>query len=67
MHAKHKKKTYKSELTNVRGIGEKKATRLMLHFKTKEKLKSASVEELAKIAGVNMDISAELYKIIQDM
>lgn len=67
MHSKHKKKTYKSELTNVKGIGEKKAAKLMLHFKTKEKLKATSPEELAKIAGVNMDTAAELYEIIQNM
>lgn len=67
MHSKHKKKTYKSELTNVRGIGEKKAAKILLKFKTKENLKNASVEELAKTAGINIDAAKELWKIIQKM
>jgi excinuclease ABC subunit C len=67
MHSRHKKKTYKSELTNVRGIGEKKAAKILLAFKTKENLKKATPEELAKAAGVNQDTAVELWKIIQDM
>lgn len=67
MHSRHKKKTYKSELTNVKGIGDKKAAKLMLAFKTREKLKNASPEELAKAAGVNIDTAKELYDVIRNM
>lgn len=67
MHSKHKKKTYKSELTNVRGIGEKKAAKILLAYKTKENLKKASPEELASVAGVNLDTAGELWNIIQNM
>ena len=67
MHSKHKKKTYKSELTNVRGIGEKKAAKLMLQFKTKEKLRSASPEELAAAAGVSINTARELFDVIRNM
>jgi len=67
MHSKHKKKTYKSELTNVRGIGEKKAAKIMLAYKTKENLKKASPEDLAKTAGINSETAMELWNIIQNM
>lgn len=64
MHSRHKKKTYKSELTNVKGIGDKKAAKIMLEYKTIENLKKASPEELAKTAGVNMQTANELWEAI---
>ena len=66
MHTKHNKKTYTSELLKVRGIGEKKAAKLMLAYKTKENLKQASPEELASSAGVNKETALELWKFIQE-
>ena len=67
MHSRHKKKTYKSELTSVRGIGEKKAAKIMLAFKTKENLKKATPEELARAAGINAETARELWEVIQEM
>lgn len=67
MHLKHKKKVYKSELTNVKGIGEKKAAKLMLTYKTKENLKKATPEELASAAGVNIETARQLWEIIRNM
>ncbi len=67
MHSRHKKKTYKSELTAVRGIGDKKAAKLMVHFKTIENLKKATAEELAKAAGVNNEIGQQLWELVQEM
>ncbi|HRR75639.1 MAG: excinuclease ABC subunit UvrC [Ruminococcus sp.] len=67
MHSRHKKKTYSSELLNVRGIGEKKAAKLMIKYKTIANLKGASAEELAVTAGVSADVAMELWKTIQDM
>jgi len=64
MHAKHKKNAYRSEFTAVKGIGEKKALKLMSHYKTKENLRKASVEELSKILSVNLSIAEELHGII---
>ncbi|WP_124101062.1 excinuclease ABC subunit UvrC [Ruminococcus sp. Marseille-P6503] len=64
---KHRKSSYQLELTKVRGIGEKKAVKLMTQFKTKENLKKATVQELAKAAGINAAAAEELYKVIQDM
>lgn len=67
MHSKHKKKTYSSELLNVKGIGEKKAAKLLMKYKTRDNLRRATPEELAVTAGVSMDIAAELWKVIQNM
>ena len=67
MHARHKKKTYSSELLKVRGIGEKKAAKLFMRYKTISNLKSASPEELAAAAGVNIETARELWKVICEM
>ena len=67
MHSRHKKKTYSSELLNVRGIGEKKAAKLMIKYKTIANLKAASPQELAVTAGVGTDIAMELWRTIQEM
>lgn len=64
---KHRKNAYQLELTKVRGIGEKKAVKLLTTFKTKEALKAAGVEELAQAAGVNADTAAQLKAVIDEM
>lgn len=64
--ARHKKSTYQLELTKIRGIGDKKAQKLLLHFKTKEALKAATAEELAAVVGVNAETAAALYAQIQE-
>lgn len=64
---KHKKTSYRLELTSVKGIGEKKAVKLMTEFKTKENLKKATVQELAKTAGVNEETAKQLYELIREM
>ncbi|WP_294410929.1 excinuclease ABC subunit UvrC [uncultured Ruminococcus sp.] len=67
MHTKHKKKTYSSELLKVRGIGEKKAAKLFMKYKTIAKLREASPEELAVAAGVNIETAQELWRAIREM
>ena len=64
--AKHSKNTFTLGLTTVRGIGEKKAQKLMTAFKTKSALEEATREELAAVAGVGADTADELYKYIHD-
>ncbi len=60
----HSKITFDRRLTGVKGIGEKKATKLMNHFKTIENIKNASVEEISKVAGVNNEIAVMLLEIL---
>lgn len=64
---KHRKNAYQLELTKVRGIGDKKAAKLITTFKTKEALKAASTEEISKVAGVNAETAAALKEIIDEM
>lgn len=64
MHHRHNKSSYKSELTNIKGIGDKKAAKIMLYFKTKENLLNAGVEELAKAGGLNMKTAQQLYDML---
>ena len=67
MHSRHKKKTYSSELLKVRGIGEKKVAKLFMKYKTKANLCKATPEELAAVAGVNLETAKELWKAIQEI
>ena len=67
MKSKHTKKSFSFELTKVKGIGIKKAQKLILEYKTMESLKKASAEELAKKAGVNMETANNLYNLIQSL
>ncbi len=67
MHKKHKKKTYSSELLTVKGIGEKKAAKIMIKYKTKENLLKASPEELAVTAGINLETARQLWEVIQQL
>ncbi|MBR1763777.1 MAG: excinuclease ABC subunit UvrC [Ruminococcus sp.] len=64
---KHKKSSTSLELTRVKGIGEKKAIKLMTEFKTKDALKAATPEQLAKAAGISLDTARELAEVIKEM
>ncbi|MEG0615762.1 MAG: excinuclease ABC subunit UvrC, partial [Oscillospiraceae bacterium] len=44
---KHQKNSYELELTKIKGIGEKKAMKIIGKYKTKSELLKASVEDLA--------------------
>ncbi len=64
---KHRKSSYQLELTKVKGIGEKKAVKLMTEFKTKDKLREATVEELMTAAGVGRETAEALYSVIHEL
>lgn len=64
MHSRHKKSTYNSELLSVKGIGEKKAAKIMMKYKTRVNLLQASPQELAVTAGVSESVAMELYNVL---
>lgn len=64
---RHKKSTYQMELTKVRGIGDAKAKKLVLYFKTIDELKKADVDTLMSVAGVNREIAQELFTLIKEL
>ena len=52
----------KSELDDIKGIGETKKKALLKYFGSVEKIKNASVEELTKIKGINEELAKEIIK-----
>ena len=56
----HKKKTFETSLTKIKGIGPQKAAALMKHFKTKQRLKEATLEELMKVAKISEKTAKQL-------
>ena len=63
MHKKHKKRTFVSELTQVEGIGDKTAQKIMLYFKTKDAIFQASEMDLQK-AGISAKIAGKLFQYL---
>lgn len=63
MHSRHKKRSFASELTQVEGIGEKLAQKLMLHFKTRAALQEADPQALAA-AGIPRKTAEKLYQFL---
>ena len=58
---KHKKSALNSTLTEIDGVGEKKAAALLKKFKTVTAIKNASVEELCKADGINIGLAQKIY------
>ena len=50
----------KSELDEIEGIGKVKREALLKEFGTIEKIKSASIEELTKVKGINEKLAKKL-------
>lgn len=48
-HKKHKKSMLRSELTNIKGVGEAKKNKLLKAFKSINAIKDADAEELSKV------------------
>lgn len=55
------KDMFKSELDDIKGIGNKRKISLMRKFKSIEKIKNASVEQLNEVPEMNIRVSEELY------
>ena len=47
-------------------ISEAKQTALLRHFKTKQAMKAASVDELREVAKIGADTARALYEYIQE-
>ena len=67
MKTKHQKTSYALTLTQVPGIGEKRAQKLLLTYKTRVQLKAATPQQLAETAGVNAETAQQLYALIQEL
>lgn len=58
---KHAKNGLTLSLTQINGIGEQKAKALFKEFKTIKAIKSASIDELQKVKGINKDLAEKIY------
>lgn len=65
--SRRNKSAFSLELTSVKGVGEKKAQKLIMAYKTKEALKKASLEDIRRTAGVNEETAWALKDIIDNM
>ena len=52
----------KSQLDNIKGIGEKKKAELLKKFKTIQEIKSAKLEELMQIKGITKELAEKIKK-----
>jgi excinuclease ABC subunit C len=59
---KHTKSALENSLTQIKGIGEKKAKNLIVKFRTVDNIRKASVEELEDIQGISKADASEIYK-----
>ena len=64
---RHKKSTLQLSLTKIDGIGEKRALKLMSHFKTKKALIAASAEIISAVLKVNTEKAEEISRIIKEL
>lgn len=55
------KNMFKSELDDIKGVGPKRKTELLKYFKSIDKIKNATIEELSKVKGMNKAVAEELY------
>lgn len=55
------KDMFKSELDDIKGVGPKRKVELLKYFKSIDKIKNASIEELSEVKGMNKTVAEELY------
>lgn len=60
--SKHTKRSISTTLTSIEGIGEKKATILLKHFKSLRAIGEASRDEIAQVKGISKSDSERIYE-----
>lgn len=61
---KHKKSTLNATLTQIKGIGDKKARNLMIAFKTMDALRKADKEKLMSVPGISEANAEEIIRFL---
>ncbi len=54
----------KSILDEIEGIGEKRKILLLRYFGSLERLKGASIEDIAKVKGIGSQLAAKIYEFL---
>lgn len=65
-HKKHTKRGLELSLTKIDGIGEQKAKELLKTFKTTKNIKSATVDDLEKVKGINRKLAEKIYNFYKE-
>jgi excinuclease ABC subunit C len=60
-HQKHEKRGLSLSLTEIEGVGEKRASALLKYFKTMTAIKNAEVDELSKAPGITSAVAQNIY------
>lgn len=60
-HQKHAKRGLSLSLTEIEGVGEKRASELLKYFKTMTAIKNAEVDELSKAPGITSAVAQNIY------
>lgn len=60
-HQKHAKRGLSLSLTEIEGVGEKRASALLKYFKTMTAIKNAEVDELSKTPGITSAVAQNIY------
>lgn len=60
-HQKHAKRGLSLSLTEIEGVGEKRASALLKYFKTITAIKNAEVDELSKVPGITSAVAQNIY------
>jgi len=64
---RRRKLAFRSILDEVPGIGEKRKQRLLMRFGSLEALKKASVEELASVPGMTVEVAKRLFEFLKGL
>ncbi len=60
-HQKRAKRGLSLSLTEIEGVGEKRASALLKYFKTMTAIKNAEVDELSKAPGITSAVAQNIY------
>ena len=64
-HSNRQTKAMKDmQLTNIPGIGKKRANALLAYFKSVKSIREASIEELIKVEGISKETAKEIFKYL---
>ena len=66
----HRKKRSKAllsvTLSNIKGVGDKRAKILLKHFKSIKRISTASLEELSSVSEINRAVAKNIYSYFHD-
>ncbi len=57
----------KSVLDDISGVGKKRREALLIHFKSIDKIKKASIEELSSVDGITAKVAKQVYDHFNDI